>query len=83
MSLEESLSGHLWGLSPEQRGAATESDADVMELRATPESRTMNQGASLAVQWLRFQAPNAGGWVPSLVGELRVHMPLRTVNEEQ
>ena len=47
------------------------------------ESRTMDQGASLAVQCLRFQAPNAGGWVPSLVEELRFHMPLHAVNEEQ
>ena len=27
------------------------------------------------VQWLGFHARNAGVWVPSLVGELRSHMP--------
>ena len=27
-------------------------------------------GTSLVVQWLRLHAPNAGAWVPSLVGEL-------------
>ena len=33
-------------------------------------------GTSLAVQWLRLCASNAGGvWVQSLAGELRSHMP--------
>jgi len=28
-------------------------------------------GTTLAVQWLRFQASNAGAWVQSLIRELR------------
>lgn len=30
---------------------------------------------SLVVQWLRCHASNAGVWVQSLVGELRLNMP--------
>ena len=32
-------------------------------------------GASLVVQWLRIHLPMQGTWVPSLVRELRSHMP--------
>jgi hypothetical protein len=32
-------------------------------------------GTSLAVQWLRLCTSTVGAWVPSLVKELRPHMP--------
>ena len=32
-------------------------------------------GTSLAVEWLRLHTSNAGDVSPSLVGELRFHMP--------
>ena len=37
--------------------------------------RRVSLGTSLVVQWLRLQAPSAGGTVRSLVGELRSRMP--------
>ena len=37
--------------------------------------RTHACGTSLAVQWLRFHTSTEGVWVPSLVDELRPHMP--------
>ena len=36
----------------------------------------MSIGTSLVVQWLRLHASTAEGTVPSLVGELRPHMPV-------
>ena len=38
-------------------------------------------GTSLVVQWLRLCTFNAGAQVPSLVGELRSHMPHCTVKK--
>ena len=32
-------------------------------------------GTSPEVQWLRHRLPMQGAWVPSLVGDLRSHMP--------
>ena len=32
-------------------------------------------GTSTEVQWLRLRLPMQGVWVPSLVGDLRSHMP--------
>ena len=32
-------------------------------------------GTSLVVQWLKLCLPKQSAWVPSLIGELRSHMP--------
>ena len=39
------------------------------------ENIKINFRTFLEVQWLRHHAPNAGAQVPSVVGELRSHMP--------
>ena len=40
-------------------------------------------GTSLAVQWLRLCASNAGAWVQFLVQELRSHMSQGLAQEKQ
>ena len=40
-------------------------------------------GTSLAVQWLRLCASNAGAWVQFLVQELRSHMSQSLAQEKQ
>ena len=41
------------------------------------------QGLPLAIQWLRHRASSAGGWVPSLVGELGSHMLHNTAKKKK